>query len=204
MSNLLTFTRKTFDPLNPDPTLIDILDIAYGLSNECRFGGQCEFYCVAQHSVLVAEVLNVVAKDYVYEGLMHDATEAYLKDIPHPLKYSPEFAMYLPMEERLGQAIFDKFNLTWPLDKEVKWADTALLLLEEVHIRHRTLDDIRSTWSTWKRGDIEEYLSIFDILGPIKSLTPTTARKLFLNYWNSRPIYVRTKQVRQNHAHILS
>lgn len=199
MSNLLTFTRKTFDLLNPDPALIDIIDIAYGLSNECRFGGQCEFYCVAQHSVLVAEVLNVVAEKHTYEGLMHDATEAYLKDIPHPLKYSPGFAaMYLPMEEQLGQVIFNKFDLTWPLNKHIKWADTAVLLLEEIHVRHRALDDVRSTWM---RGDIEEYLSVFDILGPIKPLTPETARKLFLNYWSSRPVYARIKQVRQNHAH---
>ena len=154
---------------------------------------------MAQHSVLVAEVLNVVAEDHIYEGLMHDAAEAYLKDIPHPLKHSPEFAaMYLPIEHRLEETIFNKYALKWPLDRHVKWADTALLLLEEVHVRQRTLDEIRSTWL---RGDIEEYLSIFDILGPIKPLTPVAARKLFLNYWSSRPAYVRPKQVRQNHAH---
>src|ERR1700693_75116 len=50
-----TFTGRQFWPLDPRPEEVCIEDIAHGLSNECRFAGQCRsFYSVAQHSVLCA------------------------------------------------------------------------------------------------------------------------------------------------------
>jgi len=59
VSWMQTFTGKRFDVLNPDPNLIDPIDIANGLAKESRFSGQCRgFYSVAQHSVLMANALR--------------------------------------------------------------------------------------------------------------------------------------------------
>ena len=47
-----TFTGKWLDLNSPDPSQINIEDIAHDLSMLCRFNGQCtKFYSVAEHSV---------------------------------------------------------------------------------------------------------------------------------------------------------
>jgi len=88
-----TYTGKKF-PTNPTASDICIEDIAHSLSMLCRFNGHCkEFYSVAQHSVFVSNLAmgcTEVAEDqlvYVSKlGLLHDASEAYLGDIPTPIK----------------------------------------------------------------------------------------------------------------------
>ena len=68
-----TFTGKRLDLDPPDPSQIDIEDIAHGLSMLCRFNGQCtRFYSVAEHSVHVScEIESEIA----LVGLLHDAAE---------------------------------------------------------------------------------------------------------------------------------
>jgi len=126
-----SYTGKQFDPLNPDPALIDIDDIAHALSNICRFGGHSSrFYSVAEHSVLVAEELWNLHHDadLALAGLLHDAAEAYLGDIPRPLKYRPEFAFYRKAEARLEQMIAERFGLVFDVGvNEVKRIDNAIL-----------------------------------------------------------------------------
>ena len=73
-----------FHYLRPNPSEIDIRDIAHALSLTCRFGGHCRtFYSVAEHSIRVALELPEWAKLF---GLLHDAHEAYLHDVPSPIK----------------------------------------------------------------------------------------------------------------------
>lgn len=110
-----TYTGKRFDPLNPDPSLIDIQDIAHALSNICRFGGHSSrFYSVAEHSVLVGEALWNLHHDadLALAGLLHDAAEAYLGDVPRPLKYRPEFKFFREAEDKLLGMIAERF-LDW-------------------------------------------------------------------------------------------
>lgn len=124
-----TYTGKRFDPLDPDPAMIDLADIAHALSNVCRFGGHSQhFYSVAQHSVFVADYLFEIYDDrkIALAGLLHDASEAYLGDIPRPLKYRPEFAAYREAEATLEAMIFERFGLKGPYP-EVKKADNAIL-----------------------------------------------------------------------------
>ena len=80
-----TVSGKIIDLNHPTEDMIDIKDIAAALSKICRFGGQInQFYSVAQHCVLVAAMAPAIIKK---EALMHDAAEAYLLDIPKPLKH---------------------------------------------------------------------------------------------------------------------
>lgn len=91
-----TYTGRAFYPLSPKPEAISIIDIAHGLSLQCRYGGQIsEFYSVAQHSVLLTYYAEQKLKATVADCLqilMHDAPEAYMTDIPRPVKqYMPEY-----------------------------------------------------------------------------------------------------------------
>jgi hypothetical protein len=73
-----------FWPLDPRPEDFDIKEIASALGKACRYAGHCfGFYSVAEHSVLVSQI---VPPEFALTALMHDATEAYLVDIPRPLK----------------------------------------------------------------------------------------------------------------------
>lgn len=134
MSWMLTYTGKQFDPIDPQPDMIDLTDIAHGLAHECRFAGQCRFfYSVAQHSVLVSQA---VPPEHAWEALLHDATEAYIKDIPTPVKrLLPD---YRALETRIDAAIRARFNLPAAMSGDVAHADLVLLATERRDLMIRT------------------------------------------------------------------
>jgi hypothetical protein len=75
--------------LDPHPEDILLEDIAHNLAEEPRYGGTCSpRISVAQHAVLVARRLRKLGAHpaTVLDGLHHDDPEAFLKDIPRPLK----------------------------------------------------------------------------------------------------------------------
>ena len=66
----------------------------------------------------------------VFAALMHDATEAYLGDMPHPIKHRSALgAAFKEAEDRLEQAIRERFAIK-PDVPEIKRADRALLATE--------------------------------------------------------------------------
>lgn len=125
-----TFTGKRFHLLAPQPDEIDIVDIAHGLSNLCRFTGHTrDFYSVAQHSFLVS---HQVPAELALTALLHDATEAYISDLSRPLKhFTPVGAAYQEIEERIAKTIAEKFGTVHPLPSEVQHADHQLLYAEK-------------------------------------------------------------------------
>lgn len=104
----------------PSSRDIDIETIAHALSNQCRWSGQAAFYSVAQHSVFVSE--HVPPEDAL-AGLLHDAAEAYVRDVPTPLKHDPAMARFCEVEELGMRVISERFRLPWPLPESVHIAD---------------------------------------------------------------------------------
>ncbi len=122
------------DPLDPNVEDIEMTDIAHALSNQCRFGGHCRvFYSVAQHASLVSDVM-VERTSSPTDGLwalLHDAAEAYLVDLPHPLKHRSELGrLYSEAEERLQRVILERFRLPPTPPPLLKEIDRALLATE--------------------------------------------------------------------------
>jgi 5'-deoxynucleotidase YfbR-like HD superfamily hydrolase len=121
-----TYSGIYFDFLNPTIDMINIEDIAHSLSNQCRFNGHLpNFYSVAQHSVHCAEM---VSEPYKLQALLHDASEAYIVDIPKPIK--PYLTNYKDMEDKIMYLIAEKFGFDYPFSQEVKKADEDRLIFE--------------------------------------------------------------------------
>lgn len=104
-------------------------DIGHALGNLCRFVGHGGWWSVAQHSLFVAELLE--PKDKL-RGLLHDAAEAYMADVPGPLKLLPIMDGYNELEDRVIAAIHKQFGIPEDAEAEVrvKHADLTALKAE--------------------------------------------------------------------------
>jgi hypothetical protein len=93
-----TYTGRAFWPLKPTPDALSVIDIAHALSNQCRYSGHVQFfYSVAQHCCLLADWLANHGGSPLdcLQILMHDAPEAYLVDVPRPVKqYMPQYRVW--------------------------------------------------------------------------------------------------------------
>lgn len=122
-----TFSGNRFYPLAARIDRIAIEDIAHGLAYQCRFNGQTrEFYSVAQHSLVVAELVPPPLR---MAALLHDAAEAYLGDMVKPLKVLlPAFA---ELEERVSALIAGAFGIDFADYAPIKRADLIALATEK-------------------------------------------------------------------------
>ena len=122
-----TYSGRQFHPLAPTPDQIDIEDIAHGLAYQCRFNGQTRyFYSVAQHSLIVADL---VPKRLRLAALLHDAAEAYMGDMVKPLKQL--FPMFSDIEAKVMGAIGLRYGIKHFSDKTIKRADLVALAMEK-------------------------------------------------------------------------
>lgn len=126
MSWIQTFTGRQFFPLAARVEDIDVRDIAHSLALQSRFNGHClRFYSVADHSIRVSRI--VPEADALW-ALLHDAAEAYIGDLPRPVKANaPEFR---GIEDRLLLVVAQAFGLPWPMPPSVRLADDRLLATE--------------------------------------------------------------------------
>ena len=111
---------KIVDPFCLRPEDIDVEDIACALSRICRFGGHAP-YSVAAHSLAVADCLERWGRKpaVCLSGLMHDSAEAYLGDIPTPIKRAPGMEAFASAERRAEEAIQNALGI-------ISWGDEAL------------------------------------------------------------------------------
>lgn len=127
-----TYSGKRFFPLDPRAVEISLDDIAHGLANTCRYSGQCQhYYSVATHSVYVSEELADEPPQVQLYGLLHDAAEAYVGDVPRPLK--AELDGFEHVEADIREAVWTHLRVRPPTDEEwatVMAADDRLLRFE--------------------------------------------------------------------------
>ena len=141
-TTITTFSGKTFDYEDPRPEMIAIEDIAHQLGNVCRFAGATAIhYSVAQHSIMVAglacEQVSLPERqpEIGLYGLLHDASEAYLGDVPAPWKHVVGMEYYRKMEERTMRAIGEALGLDLALlPEEVKKADKDAFYREQAFL----------------------------------------------------------------------
>ena len=131
-----TRSGKRFDYADIKPEMIDIEDIAFALSNLCRYVGHVPFYSVAEHSLLVS---FVVPEENALQGLLHDASEAYTGDVPRPLKtMCPELRKIEAEIEKVIAGVF-KLDLLMPL--VVRKVDDRMLITEQEALFREHVDE---------------------------------------------------------------
>jgi 5'-deoxynucleotidase YfbR-like HD superfamily hydrolase len=137
MATLETVSGRKIDVSNPNPNDIVIEDIAWALSRMPRFSGHSipyTPYSVAQHCIQVAEELKEHGPGIQLLGLLHDAAEAYINDLPSPVKHIPEIhAVIKKLEDSLMTAIYTSLKITPPTEQEealIKIADKTQQAVE--------------------------------------------------------------------------
>ena len=111
MATINTHSRRQVNVADPRPETIDIEDIAHALTFLCRGGGHTEFFFpVARHCVYCAReaAARGLSREVVLACLLHDASEAYMVDLPSPIK-DGLFPEYRSCENRLLDCIYNKF-----------------------------------------------------------------------------------------------
>lgn len=166
MGRLLTYTGS-IDLACPRAVDICIEDIAHHLSIEGRFGGASRVhYPVAQHCVYVS---HLVPLELAFPALMHDAPEAYVKDLPRPLKELVRRS-YGPVEARFWAAICAQYGMALDLAPEIIVADERMLATE--------LRDLMRPCE--ERDELIAALPA-PMVGSVAPVTPFVAEQLFLD-----------------------
>jgi len=199
-----TYTGKQYFPLAPHPDDVDIVDIAHSLALQCRFNGHCErFYSVAEHSTRCVDCLvriwpdiftevrqslpddedeatAMFFADYLTplkkEVLLHDAAEAYLCDLPRPIKI--RMSDYKQYEELNMMAVMTHFEIwsSHPVTskKYVKKVDNIMLMTEKRDL----MKEAPAPWGM--EGIVEPISNTF-----VVPQTSRDAERLFLLYYDS-------------------
>lgn len=141
-------TGELVDPFDLRSGQVHARDIAHHLSVEPRYGGGTRRgYSVAEHSVIVSVLAQREADGITLAdgpmmaskwGLMHEAFEAYAKDIPAGQKHRTwlempdgELRLYRDVEQEfLRDVVAPKFGLAWPMPRVVGVVDRLVCASE--------------------------------------------------------------------------
>ena len=172
---ITTIGGRSFDPLSPGISDIDINDIAHSLSLICRANGHFScFFSVARHCINCSEEAD--ARGFGARirllCLLHDATEAYIGDMTRPLKR--QLPYYCECEERLHGRLLERFGIPSESGAEaraVRKIDDCMLYHEFLLFNGDRLRDeppeIHIEIAGSEREFIEtraEYLALFEML----------------------------------------
>lgn len=140
---ITTYTGAHFYPTTPNKENIHIEDIAHALSYICRGNGHVKnFFSVGQHCVNCA--LEAMARGYsrrvCLACLLHDAGEAYMSDVPRPIKTG--MPQYKEWEDKIIRVVYEKFlgsdlseeeaHLVKLVDDDMLYYDMKVLLGEKM------------------------------------------------------------------------
>lgn len=170
-----TWTGRRIFPMALRPEDVCLEDVAWALSNKCRYSGHCLFYSVAEHSLHLANWSQDKKHppEVVFNFLMHDAAEAYLPDVPSTIK--PLFPELSETEDRILKTIFKSLHIPFILDESevkgrVKEADMRIRIDERIMI----MPNSSRNWG-----------SIYKALRPlgikVKCWKPKVARDMFIS-----------------------
>jgi 5'-deoxynucleotidase YfbR-like HD superfamily hydrolase len=178
-----------FNYNRPEESDVTIEDIASALSNVCRFSGHLpRFYSVAQHLVNAS---RIVPPEHAFTALMHDTAEAFTNDLPTPLKWA--LPIFKELETKIEAAMSDKFGFQFPYPKEVKEADTTMLILEKRFVKEDT-----SEWPLYEEieRNILKPANKIRLLNTVdlNSWQPRRAKREFLERFNELRIEQQTAQ----------
>lgn len=190
---LQTYTGRAFDLLNPDPTEVTTADIAHALAMQCRFTGHClSFYSIAHHSLIMSDCIAAserqrMSPDQIRRfrllALLHDASEAYVGDISHPLKYIPAMrAIIKPIEDAIQSTVLTALEVDPPTKEEadfIKLCDLRMLASERLHLMRPadhewgidTMEDVspfpsrlfQPSWESYRNNDLSEIARRFSL-----------------------------------------
>lgn len=171
-----TASGRPFYLLDPQPEDVSLFDIAAHLARINRFNGATrEPYSVAQHSVLVSEL---VPPSLALIGLLHDASETYTGDISRPMKRALEWVGYRGgavdlvhcIVNPIEMAIWRHFGIDPAVVRaahdEIKRADNIACATE----RRDLLAPSRFDWGPMEKPDART----------IRTWHPMTAESVFL------------------------
>jgi hypothetical protein len=157
-------------PLRMREEDILIQDIAFALSNTCRFRGHVNYMSVAEHCCNVSDACPAAHK---LEGLLHDGPEYVLADLPKPVKeLMPE---YVEAEEELWRVMARRFNLPLARTPVVKEVDNRALLAERNHLFQESSNS--RNWYLDKIG-------VVPLSCRIRCWSPEIARREFMSRFN--------------------
>lgn len=166
--HIVTAGGEVLNPFDPRVDQMSIDDIAHSLANQCRFNGHCaRFLSVAEHSVRVASRVQETTKDpkIALTALLHDAAEAYIGDIPKPIKSQLKNVNGVSIEdheERIAWRLSLKFGTIHPLPPVVKKADNDQL-----------------------QWEVERLMPPFKFGRPYYPWTPERAKTVFLQFFRN-------------------
>jgi hypothetical protein len=145
MSIIETVSGKMINIANPSPDDILLNDFAWAISRVSRFAGHTISEVplnVAQHSVYVCDMIlknenRPDVEEIALFGLLHDCGEAYLGDIPSPVKHMPGLIdAFDAIENNFLNIIFEKYVGALPTPEQwdvVKKYDKKALRIEAYH-----------------------------------------------------------------------
>ncbi len=157
-------------PFGIRPEDFDLTVIAHALSNICRYGGHTsKFWSVAAHSIEVAECVLFMTGDKraALHGLMHDASETFLGDIPAPIK--PMLLNFKKWELAAEQAVEERYGLSFEEYAIVDVVDKQQVPIEVFNF-------FPAGSYSWKRYDVSDECG-FKTLNP---LSPEMGKAMFI------------------------